>query len=93
MHDWPDNEAAKILRNTAAAMNADSRILIDDTVLPDAGANWQATTADLLMMAFGGKERNEAQWTSLAKDAGLRVECIHTYVASTYTAIVVLALE
>jgi demethylsterigmatocystin 6-O-methyltransferase len=93
MHDWPDNEAEKILRNTAAAMNPDSRILIDDTVLPDTGANWQATMADLSMMAFGGKERNESQWKLLAKNAGLRVEQIHAYVASTYTAIVVLVLE
>ena len=93
MHDWPDNEAAAILRNIVAAMNADSRILIDDTVLPDTGANWQSTLADLAMMAFGGKERTGAQWHSLAKSAGLRVEQIHTYVASTYTAIVVLALE
>jgi demethylsterigmatocystin 6-O-methyltransferase len=93
MHDWPDNEAASILRNTAAAMDPDSRILIDDTVLPDTGANWQATMADLAMMAFGGKERNTTQWDMLAKSAGLRVEQIHTYVASTYTAIVVLALE
>ncbi|CAG8050321.1 unnamed protein product [Penicillium salamii] len=93
MHDWPDNEAAVILRNTAAAMNPESRILIDDTVLPDTGANWQSTLADLAMMAFGGKERTEAQWRSLAKSAGLRLEQIHTYVASTYTAVVVLALE
>ncbi|CAG7930130.1 unnamed protein product [Penicillium olsonii] len=93
MHDWPDKEAAAILRNTAAAMNSDSRILIDDTVIPDTGANWQSTLADLAMMAFGGKERTEAQWHSLAKSAGLHIEQIHTYVASTYTAIVVLALE
>ncbi|KAJ5347653.1 Winged helix-turn-helix transcription repressor DNA-binding [Penicillium brevicompactum] len=93
MHDWPDNEAAAILRNIVAVMNVNSRILIDDTVLPDTGANWQSTLADLAMMAFGGKERTRAQWHSLAKSAGLRVEQIHTYVASTYTAIVVLALE
>ncbi|OQE46328.1 hypothetical protein PENCOP_c001G00779 [Penicillium coprophilum] len=91
MHDWPDEKAAKILHNIRAAMNPDSRILIDDAVLPDTGANWQSTVADLSMMTFAGKERTKHQWESLAASAGLRVEHIHTYVASTYTAVLVLA--
>ncbi|KAJ5646522.1 S-adenosyl-L-methionine-dependent methyltransferase [Penicillium lividum] len=92
MHDWPDKEAASILRNTASVMAPDARILIDDVVLPTRGAHWQATMADLSMMfAFGGKERSKQQWDSLAELAGLRVEQIHTYIASTYTSIVVLA--
>ncbi|KAJ5774108.1 hypothetical protein N7457_009004 [Penicillium paradoxum] len=92
MHDWPDDEAAKILRNIRNAMSPDSRILIDEAVLPDTGANWQSTMADLAMMAFGGKERTKHQWESLAQNVGLRVVQIHTYVASTYTAVVVLAI-
>lgn len=92
MHDWPDEEAAKILRNTADAMGPDSRILIDEAVVPDTGANWQATMADIAMMSFGGRERTENQWASLAKRAGLRIEQIHAYVASTRTSILVLTL-
>jgi demethylsterigmatocystin 6-O-methyltransferase len=73
-------------------MDADSRILIDDVVLPDTGALWQATMADITMMiGLGGKERTVQQWHALADSAGLRVEQIHTYTASTYTSIVVLA--
>lgn len=93
MHDWPDKEAAVILRNTAAAMGPDSRILIDDVVLPETGASWLSTLADLAMMAFGGKERTLAQWNSLASSAGLRVEHVHPYFAPTDTALVVLARE
>ncbi|KAJ5650816.1 uncharacterized protein N7484_004539 [Penicillium longicatenatum] len=92
MHDWPDKEAASILQNIGSVMASDARILIDDVVLPDTGAHWQATMADLSMMfAFGGKERSKKQWDSLAECAGLRVEQIHTYVAASYTSIVVLA--
>ncbi|KAJ5784436.1 S-adenosyl-L-methionine-dependent methyltransferase [Penicillium pulvis] len=92
MHDWPDKEAASILQNIGSVMAPDARILIDEVVLPNTGAHWQATMTDLSMMfAFGGKERSEKQWESLAECAGLRVEQIHTYVASTYTSIVVLA--
>ena len=93
MHDWPDDKAATILRNIRAAMDPDSRILIDDAVLPDTGANWRSATADLAMMTFAGKERTEYQWQSLAESAGLRVEQIHTYVASTYTAVLVLVSQ
>ncbi|KAJ5384780.1 O-methyltransferase family 2 [Penicillium concentricum] len=93
MHDWPDDKAAKILRNVRAAMSPDSRILIDDAVLPDTGANWRSAMADLVMMTFAGKERTKHQWESLAESAGLRVEQIHTYVASTYTAVLVLAAQ
>ncbi|KAJ5389685.1 S-adenosyl-L-methionine-dependent methyltransferase [Penicillium cataractarum] len=92
LHDWPDKECTKILQNTLDAMDADSRILIDDVVLPDTGAVWQATMADISMMiGLGGKERTVHQWHSLAGSAGLRVEQIHTYTASTYTSIVVMA--
>ncbi|KAJ5914786.1 S-adenosyl-L-methionine-dependent methyltransferase [Penicillium tannophilum] len=92
MHDWPDKEAASILQNIGSVMAPDARILIDEVVLPNTGAHWQATMADLSMMfAFGGKERSTKQWESLAECANLRVEQIHTYVAATYTSIVVLA--
>ncbi|KAJ5580532.1 o-methyltransferase domain-containing protein [Penicillium hetheringtonii] len=94
MHDWPDQDATKILQNIAAVMSSDSHILIDDAVLPNTGAVWQETMADLALMAScGGVERTTRQWESLADSAGLKVKLIHSYVASTYTAVVVLALK
>lgn len=94
MHDWPDHNAIKILRNTAMAMTSHSRILIDDAVLPDTGAAWQVTMADLaLMNSCGGVERTKRRWESLTDAAGLKIEQIHSYVASTYTSVVVLALK
>lgn len=91
MHDWPDKECTKILQSIVDAMDANSRILIDEVVLPDTGARWQATMADISMMiGLGGKERTVQQWHTLADSAGLQVEHIHAYTASTYTSIVVL---
>ncbi|GAD98551.1 hypothetical protein PVAR5_7246 [Paecilomyces variotii No. 5] len=94
LHDWPDKESMCILQNIGKAMSSDSRILIDEVVLPDTGAHWQGTMADITMMInLGGKERTVHQWKSLADSAGLRVEQIHTYISPSYTSIVVLALK
>ncbi|PHH84903.1 hypothetical protein CDD83_1195 [Cordyceps sp. RAO-2017] len=92
LHDWPDGDCVRILDRIAGAMAADSRILVDEVVLPDRGAPCQAAMADLAMMvAMGGKERTEQQWRALAESSGLRVDEIHTYMASTCTSVVVLA--
>ncbi|CAI7613307.1 unnamed protein product [Penicillium discolor] len=93
MHDWSDDKAATILRNIRAAMGPDSRVLIDDAVLPATGTSWQSAVADLAMMSFAGKERTKQQWEALAESADLRVEQIHNYVAATYTAVIVLVAQ
>lgn len=83
-----------ILENLRGALTPDSRILIDDVVLPDTGASWMAVMNDISMMiAFGGKERTKREWYALADRAGLRVEQFHTYLAASYTTITVLALK
>lgn len=94
IHDWPDKEAEEILKNLSGALTPDSRILIDDVVLPDTGASWMAAMHDISMMiAFGGKERTKREWHALADRTGLRVEMFHTYLATSYTTITVLALK
>lgn len=72
-------------------MGPDSRILIDEVVLPRTGAHWRATMADIAMMAASaGKERSVPQWNALCERSGLRVEHIHIYEPVTYTSILVL---
>jgi len=94
MHDWPDDEAVKILQNVAGAMATESRVLIDEIVMPDTDAHWEATMQDIAMMNMcAGKERSKQQWLDLADRAGLRIEEIHTYVPTTYTSVLVLALK
>lgn len=56
-------------------MDARSRILIDELVLPDEGMTWVATSIDLTMMAsLAGKERTQTQWKDLLGQVGLEVE-------------------
>jgi hypothetical protein len=75
MHDWGDEEAAKILKQIKPAMAPDSRVLIADMCLPeqptmqDAGAVW----LDLMMIGLGGKERTKEDWRKLAELSRLRL--------------------
>ena len=61
-------------------MDKDSRILIDDMVLPDTGVHWQAAQLGLTMMAaLGSVERTKEQWYVLMESAGLKILQIYTY--------------
>ncbi|KAI4243682.1 MAG: hypothetical protein L6R42_010676 [Xanthoria sp. 1 TBL-2021] len=74
-HDFPDSKCLDILRSTTSAMERGySKLLINDWVLPDKGASFQAAMMDLNMMAnLAGKERTESQWKYLLDQAGLVV--------------------
>lgn len=83
MHDWPDHKALEILKHIKDAMQSDSVLLIDDMVLPDTGAHWQATQLDMLMMvALAARERTHAQWEELIKSAGFKINRIYQYTSS-----------
>jgi 6-hydroxytryprostatin B O-methyltransferase len=79
LHDWPDAEAVKILKNLVVAMDAKSRIIIMDTVLPKPGSvpvsvERIARARDMTMLqAFNSKERDLDDWKELlmATDEGL----------------------
>ncbi|KAL4809458.1 O-methyltransferase-domain-containing protein [Aspergillus unguis] len=96
LHNWPDNDCVQILRNLRFSMAKDSRILIDDAVVPETNAPWQPALADLAMMIMmGGKERTRTQWAMLAEQAGLRIAHIHQYSNDlvNFHSVVVLALN
>jgi len=75
MHDWQDEDAAKIMKAIMPAMAPDSRILISDMKIPepaslrDAAAVW----LDVMVMAIGGKERTRRDWDTLAELTGLKL--------------------
>ncbi|HEY7420803.1 MAG TPA: methyltransferase [Gaiellaceae bacterium] len=77
LHDWPDEDAARILRTIRAAAPSHARLLINESVIrpgndPD-GAKW----LDLLMLVLaGGRERDEQQWRELLESAGFSVESL-----------------
>lgn len=84
LHDWPDDEAVKILRHIVAAMNkADSRLVIMDTVLPMPGSvpvsvERIVRVRDLTMMqAFNSKERDLDDWKGLLVAADSRLQLVN----------------
>ncbi|KAI9694040.1 MAG: hypothetical protein M1822_003311 [Bathelium mastoideum] len=80
IHDWPDQEATKILNHLRKAMmKAGACIVIMDTVLPQPGTvsiveERQLRVRDLTMMqVFNAKERELEDWKNLTRDAGLEL--------------------
>jgi demethylsterigmatocystin 6-O-methyltransferase len=80
LHDYPDEKCIAILKNTAAAMDEDSLIFVDEIILPNSKAYYEAVELDMFMMvSLAGAERTEKQWRTLVDTAGLRIKEIFTY--------------
>ncbi|PHH65577.1 hypothetical protein CDD81_2012 [Ophiocordyceps australis] len=89
MHDWPDDKCLLILKHLRDAMGPKSLILIDDIVMPNAGAHERATAIDLIVMAsFGAMERTVDDWRALLTAAGLRIQRIDTYFSRRHSSII-----
>jgi hypothetical protein len=84
LHDWSDDDAARILRTIRAAAPPHARLLINESVIepgnePD-GAKW----LDLLMLVLaGGRERDEQQWRALLEGAGFSIESLENPIVAT----------
>lgn len=74
-HDWVDDDCVKFLGNTVKAMKPGySRLLINDQVLPDVGAELHPTMLDMAMMTyFHAMERTERQWRTLLGRLGVEI--------------------
>ena len=78
LHDWNDDQCRTILRNCRQAMGEDAAILIVEFLLPDPGGagpqHMPALLLDLIMMTYaGGRERTEAEFSTLLADVDLRL--------------------
>ncbi|KAI9711980.1 MAG: hypothetical protein M1820_001688 [Bogoriella megaspora] len=83
IHDYPEEKAIVILKNTIAAMAPDSILLIDDMVTPNRATRWETTQLDLTMMTcLASLERTYDQWYELAAKAGLKIVKMHMYTYS-----------
>ncbi|RAH45290.1 o-methyltransferase, partial [Aspergillus brunneoviolaceus CBS 621.78] len=81
LHDWTDDNCRRILANLVPAMRkGHSKLLINENVIPETNAYWEATSLDIIMMAnFSSTERTESQWRALVESVdGLRVVKIWT---------------
>ncbi|KAF6841062.1 o-methyltransferase [Colletotrichum musicola] len=74
LHDWPDEQARRILEMQKGAMTPGySRLLIHDHVDVLGPAKPQAAAFDIQMMALvAGRERSEEDWRSLLGSVGMR---------------------
>ncbi|XXH05072.1 hypothetical protein Hte_011496 [Hypoxylon texense] len=84
LHDWPDHEAAKILRALIPALKPSARVILfeyignqGETEGPPLPRSIQqmGTATDLRLMAlFNGKERPVEAWAKIFRDADERFE-------------------
>jgi hypothetical protein len=70
IHDWPDQDAIKILQNTRRAMGPESTLLLIENVVD---AQRPVGIMELLMLVIGGRERTEVDFRSLLARTGFAI--------------------
>ncbi|MCJ1401979.1 hypothetical protein MMC11_005196 [Xylographa trunciseda] len=80
MHNWPDEKCRDILRNLMSAMKPGySKIVLNETVLPDMDCpSWFATNDVDMMAILAGLQRSRTQWIELLQSVDLEVVRIWT---------------
>ncbi|WVZ55997.1 hypothetical protein U9M48_006587 [Paspalum notatum var. saurae] len=86
LHNWGDEECAKILRNCHSALPADGKVIVVEYVLRERPEPTLAAQGvfhlDVVMLCAhaGGKERTERELAQLAAEAGFSGGCKATYI-------------
>ncbi|KAH8800688.1 putative O-methyltransferase [Xylogone sp. PMI_703] len=74
LHDWPEEKAVEILKHIAAVMKPGySKVLINDIVLPAAGASCYQAAMDCIINQLSSTERTEVMWKKVIEEAGLKL--------------------
>lgn len=73
LHDWPDSDVLKILRNLRPAFRESSRLLISGWVLPNANTRLYDAENDIAMMILNGTERSETEHQQLLNQTGFEI--------------------
>ncbi|MGW7418451.1 methyltransferase, partial [Streptomyces sp. NPDC054863] len=77
LHDWNDEQAARILGRIHEAAAPGARLFLVETVLGEGTPPEIATLLDLTMMGMlDGRERTREDWRSLLDGAGYRLDRI-----------------
>ena len=78
LHNWPDQQAQRIVANIAAAGGSGARLLMIEFVVPPGDTAHLSKMSDLSMLAMlNGKERTETEWRKLLTAADLTGIEIH----------------
>lgn len=74
IHDWPDDEAVRILANVRKAAAPGSHVLLLEQVIPDHDRDIPAKWIDLEMLVMvDGRERTESEYGRLLQRAGFQM--------------------
>jgi SAM-dependent methyltransferase len=74
LHDWPDDDAVRILANCRRAMAPGGRVLVVEVLVKPGNAPDPIKVMDVHMMVVtGGRERTTAEFAELFRRAGLRI--------------------
>jgi hypothetical protein len=73
VHDWSDEDAAKILSNCRKAMNPGGKVLAVEAVIPAGNDPNPFKWLDLTMLMIGGKERTKNQFEEIFSKAELKL--------------------
>lgn len=88
LHDHTPDRVATILRHVKDVMAPDSVLLVDEIIMPTAGASSVTTGHDLTMLvALAGKERTEQQWKATFEEVGLKFCKTFVYDSAGYEAV------
>jgi hypothetical protein len=72
VHDWDNEEAARILTNCRKAMRPNDKVLVVECIVPNGDGPSFSKLLDLNMMVMtGGRERTQREFTELFDAAGL----------------------
>ena len=75
LHDWRDDDAARILASVRRAAPPHARVLIIETLVPEVSGPHFGKTLDVIMLAVtGGRERSRTEYAALLERSGLRLE-------------------
>lgn len=70
LHDWPNESCQEILSKLTDAMERGySKILVNEFVVAEQGADWFSTSVDILvMMTHSAQERRAKDWKALIEE-------------------------
>lgn len=75
LHDWPDADCIRILKNCRQAMAPGGRVLVVEHVVPEESGPHFSKFMDvnMLVLTSGGRERTRQEFTQLLAAAGLQL--------------------
>jgi hypothetical protein len=77
LHDWSDDDAARILTRVREAMRDDAVLLVLELIVPEDDRPHPSKLVDLQMLVLlGGRERTRTQWAELLRRGGFELAAV-----------------